>query len=927
MLKITRVILLVAVVFSVAACESKLTAEQKISQATSYLNEGDYRNAMLTLKQLIQEKPDDASLRISLAKVYLPIGNGPSAEKELRKAEKLGAKKGQYLSLLVKSLLLQGEVDKALTLAKPIDGENAHVNAEILAMRGEAYLAKNDAVEAAKEFGQAVDYDATDVAALLGLIKVSAIHNDFDKADKLLNSLIKMSPNNSEVWYIKGLLLSRQQKFPEAEASYQKVIDLLHEKQISRTGFAARVGLAQQQLKQRKYDEALRTVNALLTVQPKHPSPKYLRALIAFEKKDYKLAAEQLTDVVRLVPGFVPGRMLMGSAQYALGNYEQARINLQYVVNEAPTHIQARKMLASTFLKLQSPTNAMKVLGDTKSESDSQLLAMMGKAALYSGDLNKGVEYYKKAISVSPDEPSIRAELANLYLNKGLYKDAITELEKINGAGQGQAKKMIIYAYIRDQNFDAALKEAKALAEKYPNDASITSIFGAIELGRGDRNKARSYFKKSLAIDPKFIPAINSLARLDYEEGHLDTAESWFDKILQKQPDSLSAQLGMAQIEEKRGNSSKAVEWIEKAAKSNPKALTPIFILTNIYLKKKDYAKVESLLSEAEKQNPRNPQLALVKAKLLFSQGKTDEVVEIYNGLIKSQPKNLSLYLQLAGVFERSGKLQEARSILLKAKKQNLYAPKLVIALVKVETRLGDYKAALNYIGEQKKKKISMALWHGLEGDVYLVQKKYKQAEESYKAASRLNDDYIFASKMATARYAMGDHKGAKAYIRSWIDKHPKDMKGVLPLAQQFIRFGEYKDAIPLFEKINRQSPKNPFVLNNLAWLYSQVDDKRSVTTAEAAYRLAPESAAVVDTYGWILVNQQDIDRGIDLLRKASKLSSNNPEIQYHLADALVKKGGHLEEAKLLVKSLISGDKLSSHPGFQSLRKKLNLNP
>ena len=114
-------------------------------------------------------------------------------------------------------------------------------------------------------------------------------------------------------------------------------------------------------------------------------------------------------------------------------------------------------------------------------------------------------------------------------------------------------------------------------------------------------------------------------------------------------------------------------------------------------------------------------------------------------------------------------------------------------------------------------------------------------------------------------------------------------------------------------------------MLNNLAWLYSKVNDKRALATAEQAYKLAPKSAAVLDTYGWILVSQHELEHGISMLREASELSGKNPEIQFHLASALVQQGGAQEEAKLLVKSLVQEGKLKSHDGLKALQKQLGL--
>jgi thioredoxin-like negative regulator of GroEL len=73
------------------------------------------------------------------------------------------------------------------------------------------------------------------------------------------------------------------------------------------------------------------------------------------------------------------------------------------------------------------------------------------------------------------------------------------------------------------------------------------------------------------------------------------------------------------------------------------------------------------------------------------------------------------------------------------------------------------------------------------------------------------------------------------------------------------------------------------------------------------------------------LVASGDLDQGIELLRKASDLSQANPEIQLHLASALVQKGDNLEEAKVLVQSLQQSDKLKNREELAKLREQLGL--
>ena len=292
--------------------------------------------------------------------------------------------------------------------------------------------------------------------------------------------------------------------------------------------------------------------------------------------------------------------------------------------------------------------------------------------------------------------------------------------------------------------------------------------------------------------------------------------------------------------------------------------------------------------------------------------------------LIKLQPKNVSHYLQMAKVYEHDNKLQQAQATLLKAKEKIPQAETLTVAIVQLETRLGNFDSARRYIKEQKQW-ANKGLAYGLKGDVYLQQKKFGEAQQAFKKGLSLSDSYAYAAKLAIAKQKSKDLPGAKSVIKKWVDKHPKDSKAHLALAQLYMQMGVNPEAIKLYEKIDKSVPNNPVVLNNLAWLYHVESDKRALGTAERAYQLAPKASGILDTYGWLLVSQGEVTRGIALLREASTSSGKNPEIQLHLASALVKEGSRGDEVKSLVRTLMEDSRLRDTDEVQRLKVELGL--
>jgi cellulose synthase operon protein C len=108
---------------------------------------------------------------------------------------------------------------------------------------------------------------------------------------------------------------------------------------------------------------------------------------------------------------------------------------------------------------------------------------------------------------------------------------------------------------------------------------------------------------------------------------------------------------------------------------------------------------------------------------------------------------------------------------------------------------------------------------------------------------------------------------------------------------------GDNARAISQYEAIIEKRPHDPMALNNLAWIYHLTQDARAERTARLAYEEAPTSAAIADTYGWILVANGKAAEGAKLLAEAARRAPREPDIQYHYAIALARTGA-VDEAR-----------------------------
>jgi predicted Zn-dependent protease len=128
-----------------------------------------------------------------------------------------------------------------------------------------------------------------------------------------------------------------------------------------------------------------------------------------------------------------------------------------------------------------------------------------------------------------------------------------------------------------------------------------------------------------------------------------------------------------------------------------------------------------------------------------------------------------------------------------------------------------------------------------------------------------------------------------------------------MALAQSLQNDKALHEAIAEYEKVVAQNPDNTVALNNLAWAYYLEGDARATEIARLAFAQRPDSGAVADTLGWILLENNRIDEAVQVLEKAVQLSNGRAEVRYHYAVGLSKQGNQ-DEARLILQDIVANE-------------------
>jgi Tfp pilus assembly protein PilF len=193
-----------------------------------------------------------------------------------------------------------------------------------------------------------------------------------------------------------------------------------------------------------------------------------------------------------------------------------------------------------------------------------------------------------------------------------------------------------------------------------------------------------------------------------------------------------------------------------------------------------------------------------------------------------------------------------------------------------------------------------------LEGDLAMSLQDPAAAAAAFANAYKLEPSGAAAIRNYHAR-TVARLPTPTALLEQWLQHQPEDPVAGMVLAEALMVDGRRDRAIAQYERLAAGPRPNAMVLNNLGWLYHESGDSRAEATARRAYDVAPRSAAVADTYGWILVQKGKVAEGLAILEPAARTTGAEAEIRYHYAVALARTGQR-DKAREQLRNLTSGN-------------------
>ncbi len=536
-------------------------------------------------------------------------------------------------------------------------------------------------------------------------------------------------------------------------------------------------------------------------------------------------------------------------------------------------------------------------------------------------DYGQAIDLMKKALQLSPNNPSVINNLAASLIQQGVYYQNTKKDYKKAVDDYRQGLFYMVYDWpdgvlmspqvsqnvkILRLNIDNAMKSLREPTEDWkwhlktawdlrrkgqleeamveygwvtqlnPRDSEAWLAQGDIYRVKQNPGKAASAYQK--AIDTASSPTDDLYVKLGtalLQNGDPEKAVTMYNKALSINPKNQDALLALEQV------------W-NKEIVLNPRNMSAHLNLGAVYQQLGNYDDAFAQYQVADRLTPNNPLVKLDLGSLYQAKGQLNQALSMYNAVLQQDPNNTQAMLYKADILEQQGNHQEAAQLLQNAlqgssdKKQVLNQ---LMAIYKTEGDPQKIKMGWERYANTFPQDASIQYQAGLA--LHEI-KDYADAVTYYQRAADLNPQMSDAyANMGAALHAMHQDKEALTALKRALSLDPtlQQVKSLIAAigqqsgsealvkAAQLHEQGKYQEALKYYEQALKEDPNNADIEARYGLALQALNkDKEASAAYDQAIALAPDNGTYYYYKGTLFDSQNQDDTAKKLYEKALAL-------------------------------------------------------
>ncbi len=399
-------------------------------------------------------------------------------------------------------------------------------------------------------------------------------------------------------------------------------------------------------------------------------------------------------------------KLILGHIYKRLGNDTDALTSYQSAVEHAPNDYYTHFALGQLYVTLREHEEAINALSksttlseQTKSVSPEELTAIykaLGNAYFSRDKLDEAIKAWEKISELDPQNIFARIELADLFREKELYNQAITqhqsiidiksddpyrmclslreigkihedsgEFEKarnsydsaleLTAPGNWLRKDLqqrIIAIYSADANWKDLIVYYQGKLEKDANDTELIGLLAAAYVENEQLDEGISTYRKGLELAPTDNNLRLSLIAVLRNAEKFEEAAAEYEVISEQSPDNFGIYRELGKIYLELENEAKAREVYQRMIDRDPENASTFLTLAEIYTSNEWSDDASTAYQNAISLAPDNLDFIEYYGEFYFRQGDSEKAINAWNKMVEDDKETAENYDRLARLLE-----------------------------------------------------------------------------------------------------------------------------------------------------------------------------------------------------------------------------------------------------------------------------------
>jgi tetratricopeptide (TPR) repeat protein len=402
----------------------------------------------------------------------------------------------------------------------------------------------------------------------------------------------------------------------------------------------------------------------------------------------------------------------------------------------------------------------------------------------------------------------------------------------------------------------------------------------------------------------------------------LDEAENQFGYLLDTIYISPAAGfLALLPVIGDEGVATDVMELFRRLSARHPDVAEGFYAYGSAALRADNYAVAEAAAATAVAKAPYWKPAKMLHARTLIASGKEEAGLALARDLVTAPDSDIATHLEYALLLSATGRDEEARAMLTPYATGKTVLPAAVRTLGAMDLDAGNLDAAtvqfenllatgaqsyealyfLGVIAERRKDDERAVRYYArvAGGNYHLVAQqrvaRIKAVQSGTEAGLAHLDELartqpelapdIYAARAALLEWRDDSRRAAQQY-EAGLERYPDALELRLNRAFFLERTGKQDAAIRDLRALLAERPGDSHIQNALG--YTLADRNRNLAEARqlltAALAQSPDSAAMLDSMGWLLYREGQFPEALAYLQRAAE-SGSDPEIDLHIGE------------------------------------------